>query len=297
MKVLEWIRASQAVLFEASVLPAIVGTAAAIRAGARFDAIWFALILISLVGIQAGANLFKGYYEGRDRSAPPASPGSWFAFDSAAATNLAADPRDVLRFGRISFALGTGAGLVLVALTRNPVLIAFGLAGAILAWSYSSPPLQLSYRGVGELSTFLAFGPVMTIGANVAFGGAGLRESAFASVVLGFLAAAISFARYFPNREEDASKGKRTPVTIVGFARARRAFFGLLLAPLPFGIVWYLFGGGVLWMVAVLGSLLVIVWMFPPKEAGTRFERVVAGAIATHVIVALAMVVDLAVGL
>jgi len=297
MKVLEWIRASQAVLFEASVLPAIVGTAAAIRAGARFDAIWFALILISLVGIQAGANLFKGYYEGRDRSAPPASPGSWFAFDSAAATNLAADPRDVLRFGRISFALGTGAGLVLVALTRNPVLIAFGLAGAILAWSYSSPPLQLSYRGVGELSTFLAFGPVMTIGANVAFGGAGLRESAFASVVLGFLAAAISFARYFPNREEDASKGKRTPVTIVGFARARRAFFGLLLAPLPFGIVWYLFGGGVLWMVAVLGSLLVIVWMFPPEEAGTRFERVVAGAIATHVIVALAMVVDLAVGL
>jgi len=68
MKTLEWIRASQAVLFEASVLPAIVGTAVATHAGARFDALWFVLILLSLVGIQAGANLFKGYYE------PPTTP-------------------------------------------------------------------------------------------------------------------------------------------------------------------------------------------------------------------------------
>src|SRR5207249_819886 len=72
MNVREWIRASQAILFEASIFPAIVGTAVAIHAGARFDGLWFALILISLVGIQAGANLSKGYYEGRNRSAAPA---------------------------------------------------------------------------------------------------------------------------------------------------------------------------------------------------------------------------------
>src|SRR5205809_3451056 len=118
MNVLAWIRASQAILFEVSILPAIVGTAAALRAGARFDSLWFALILLSLVGIQAGANLFKGYYEGRDRSAPPASPGSWFAFDSSAARNLTADPRDVVRLGQACFGLGAGAGLLLVFLTR-----------------------------------------------------------------------------------------------------------------------------------------------------------------------------------
>src|SRR5690242_6635062 len=128
MKVLAWIRASQAVLFEASIIPAIVGTATAVRAGARFDAVWFGLIVLSLVGIQAGANLFKGFYEGRDRSAPPSSPGSWFAFDSAAATNLTARPEDVLRIGRLCFAIGVGAGLLLVVLTRNAVLLAFGVA-------------------------------------------------------------------------------------------------------------------------------------------------------------------------
>src|SRR5213083_838996 len=252
MNVREWIRASQAILFEASIFPAIVGIAVAIHAGARFDGLWFALILISLVGIQAGANLSKGYYEGRNRSAPPASPGSWFAFDSSAARNLAADPRDVLRLARIGFGLGTGAGLLLVVLTKNPVLLAFGLAGAILAWSYSSPPLQLSYRGIGEISTFLAFGPVMTVGATVAFGGAGLTRSIGASIVLGLLAAAISFARYFPNREEDRSKGKRTPVTILGERRATKVFDGLILAPFPIGVAWLFLRGGIVWMIVLV---------------------------------------------
>src|SRR5207237_198383 len=79
----ELIRASQAILFEASILPAIVGTAAAIHGGAPFRGVPLGLILLSLIGIQAGANLLKGYFEGRDRSSPPSSPGSWFAFDSA----------------------------------------------------------------------------------------------------------------------------------------------------------------------------------------------------------------------
>src|SRR5437899_2366903 len=133
MNVREWIRASQAILFEASIFPAIVGTAVAIHAGARFDGLWFALILISLVGIQAGANLSKGYYEGRNRSAPPASPGSWFVFDSSAARNLAADPRDVGRLGRARFRIGAGAGLVRAVPASNPDLRAVGLVGAVRA--------------------------------------------------------------------------------------------------------------------------------------------------------------------
>src|SRR2546429_3597158 len=297
MNVREWIRASQGILFEASIFPGLVGTAVAIHAGARFDGLWFALILISLVGIQAGANLSKGYYEGRNRSAPPGSPGSWFAFDSSAARNLAADPRDVLRLARIGFGLGTGAGLLLVVLTKNPVLLAFGLAGAILAWSYSSPPLQLSYRGIGELSTFLAFGPVMTVGATVAFGGAGLRESLFASVVLGLLASAISFARYFPNRAEDSEKGKRTPVTSLGFPGARRLFLGLPLLPVPFGIIWWFFGGGVLWILLTVAFWIAILRAFPKEETASRFDRAIAWTVAAHAFVGLAIVVDLFAGL
>lgn len=37
----------------------------------------------------------------------------------------------------------------------------FGLIGALLGWFYSAPPLRLSYRGLGELSTMLAVGVFM----------------------------------------------------------------------------------------------------------------------------------------
>ena len=234
-----WVRASQAVLFEASIIPACVGTAAAVAAGSPFDALYFALILVSLLAIQAGANLLKGYYEARDRSVPPASAGSWIAFDSGAAVGLASEPRNVFRVAWIFMAAGVLAGLALVAITQSLLLLAFGIAGFVLAWSYSSPPLKLSYRGIGELATFLAFGPFMTVGATVAFGTGGVLGSFLASLILGFLAAGISYARYFPNESEDRAKGKRTPVTLLGPRKATSLLVGIWWAPLVVALLVY----------------------------------------------------------
>ena len=239
MRVAAWVRASQAVLFEAAVVPACVGTAAAVAAGSPFHVLYFALILASLVAIQAGANLLKGYYEAQERSVPPASAGSWIAFDSGAAVGLARDPRSVLRVAWALLAAGVVAGLALVAITQSVLLLAFGLAGFVFAWSYSSPPLKLSYRGLGELSTFLAFGPIMTVGATAAFGTSGLLGSFLASLILGFLAAGISFSRYFPNEAEDRAKGKRTPVTLLGPRRAASLLVGIWWTPLGIALVLY----------------------------------------------------------
>ncbi|HEX9340968.1 MAG TPA: prenyltransferase [Thermoplasmata archaeon] len=298
MRALAWLRASQAILFEASIVPAFVGAAAAVGAGAMFRPEYLVLILMSLVGIQAGANLFKGYYEGLGRSVPPSSPGTWFAFDSGAAIGLTRNPRTVLRAGGACFAVGVVTGLALVAITANLALLAFGLGGAVLAWSYSSPPLRLSFRGIGEISTFLAFGPIMTIGATVVFGGAGIESSVFASAILGFLAAAISFARYFPNREEDLAKGKRTPVTLLGVPRALRAFLGLLLAPYLVGVLWLVRGGGLFW-VPVLAVFDLLIVRSLPRTAGPseRYGPVIAWTIAGHLFVGAALVVGLAFGL
>ena len=227
MHVLEWLRASQAILFEASLVPAFVGTAAAVYAGSPFVPLDFLLIVVSLVGIQAGANFLKGYYEGVGPHTAASSAGSWLAFDSGAAIRLTRDPRGVWRIGWACMIVGIGAGLLLVGLTMNPILLALGIAGFLLAWSYSAPPLKLSYRGLGEISTFLAFGPVMTAGATVAFGMRGISVSLLLSLVFGFLAAAISFSRYFPNEAEDRAKGKRTPVTALGVPIAISLLMGL----------------------------------------------------------------------
>ncbi len=294
MRLLAWVRASQAVLFEAAVVPACVGTAAAIAAGSPFEPLYLGLILVSLVAIQAGANLLKGYYESQDRSVPPSSAGAWIAFDSGAAVGLAEDPRSVLRTAWACLVLGAVAGLVLVAITRSLLLLAFGLAGFVLAWSYSSPPLKLSYRGVGEASTFLAFGPVMTVGATVAFGDAGLVESFLASLILGFLAAAISYARYFPNEPEDRAKGKRTPVTILGDRKAASLLVGLWWTPLGVGLLWYSQDSRFLAALLPLPVLLVCCALLPEAVAGRRrFTLPIGLTVLAHVLAGMGIVTAL----
>ena len=284
MKVLAWVRASQAILFEASAVPACVGTAAAVSAGSTFVLLYFVLILISLLGIQAGANLLKGYYEAQDRSVPPSSAGSWIAFDSGAAVGLAGKPRTVLRAAWACMAVGVMAGLVLVSLTLSPLLLAFGLAGVVLAWSYSSPPLKLSYRGIGEMSTFLAFGPIMTVGATVAYGTAGWTESLLASLVLGFLAASISFSRYFPNEAEDRSKAKRTPVTILGKPAAAAVLSGLLWAAIGVTVLWFAVDPRRVLALVSLPFSLGAVAALPKAVAGrVRFEVCSGLTVLAHV--------------
>lgn len=296
MKILAWIRAFQPILFETSVIPASVGVAAAVNAGAKFNASWFGLILISVVAIQGGANLFKGFYEGQD--GPQASSGSWIAFDSGATIGLAKEPKTVLRVGYLCFGIGVFAGLVLVLLTSNLLLIAFGLAGALLAWSYSSPPLKLSYHAVGDISTFLAFGPIMTVGATVAFGGAGVGQSFAASIVLGLLAAAISFVRYFPNREEDLSKGKATPVTILGVRTAKRLLYGLFFAPILIGSAWLYFGGGATWIL-ILALIAVLVSLAIPRgdQPSGKYDLAIGLTVAAHLFVGLGLVAHFTLGL
>lgn len=294
MRVLAWVRASQAVLFEAVLVPACVGTAAAIAAGSRFDPLYFALILLSLVGIQAGANLLKGYYEAQNRSAPPSSAGSWIGFDSGAAVGLAKDPRTVLRVAWACMVVGVAAGLALVAITQSLLLLAFGLTGFLLAWSYSSPPLKLSYRGIGEASTFLAFGPVMTVGASVAFGTADLTDSLLASLILGFLAASISFSRYFPNEPEDRSKGKRTPVTILGAGKAASLLVGLWWAPLGITLLWLSQDARFLAALLPLPLLIAACVLLPAAVAGRRrFSWVIGLTVLSHVLAGVGLVVAL----
>ncbi len=292
MRLLAWVRASQAVLFEAAIVPACVGTVAAVAAGAPFNALYFALILVSLVAIQAGANLLKGYYEAQDRTVSPSSPGSWIAFDSGAAVGLTRDPRTVLRVAWTCMALGVLAGLALVALTGSVWLLLFGLAGFLLAWSYSSPPLKLSYRGIGEISTFLAFGPIMTVGATLAFGSRGLVGSLLASVILGFLAAAISFSRYFPNEVEDRAKGKRTPVTLLGRQQSVSVLVALWWSPVCLALLWYSQDPQLLPALLPLPWLLAASAVLPGAQARTRARSLAIGlTVLAHLFAGIGLLV------
>jgi 1,4-dihydroxy-2-naphthoate octaprenyltransferase len=284
MRILAWVRASQAILFEASIVPACVGTAIAVAAGSSFVPLYFALILASLLGIQAGANLLKGYYEALDGAVPPSSPGSWIAFDSGAAVGLSKEPKNMLRAAWSCMAAGVIAGLLLVAFTQSLLLLAFGLAGFALAWSYSSPPLKLSYRGLGEFSTFVSFGPIMTVGATVSFGTRGIGLSVLESIVMGLLAAGISFSRYFPNESEDRAKGKRTPVTILGSRKASGGFMVMIGASMSLAVLGLALDERLVFALAGLPFVLLAgLTLNRAVHDRARFETAIALMVLGHI--------------
>lgn len=231
MALRDWAVALQAPLFVAVVVPALVGAAVAWRSGAVVPLPLLLLVLAALVLIQAGANLLKGLVESVDRRGPPRRGASPFVFDSGAVERLAWSRPRLQWLTRLLFALGAVAGVVVVLLYGDLVLLALGVAGGLLGFFYSAPPLKLSYRGIGEIPTFLAFGPLLVLGVAYVFAGALLPAALWAGIIMGFLATVISFARYFPLAKEDRAKGKRTPVVAWGPRRGAWLLGLLLVGP------------------------------------------------------------------
>ena len=63
--------------------------------------------------------------------------------------------------------IALAVGLILLATRFSPALLVIGVLGILLSLFYTAPPLKLVYRGLGELTTAIGFGPLMLVGAYV----------------------------------------------------------------------------------------------------------------------------------
>jgi 1,4-dihydroxy-2-naphthoate octaprenyltransferase len=121
----------------------------------------------------------------------------------------------------ISLGIAALAGLPFL-LWRGPVLMIFGLVGALSAYYYTAPPLRLAARkGLGELIVGLNFGPLMTAGTVFALTGKLGWEEFFVGLPIGLLTTAILWINQFPDLEADAAAGKHNLVVLMGKTRAR----------------------------------------------------------------------------
>ena len=130
----------------------------------------------------------------------------------------------------------------------GPALLGLGLAGMLLGWAYSMPPLALMSRGLGELAVGLAWG-LMVVGADYVQRGHWALAPMAAGASYALLIANILIANGFPDAQPDAQVGKRT--LVVRLTPVRAAWLYLVLALLAHG--------GLAWMV-VQGLLPAAVW-------------------------------------
>jgi 1,4-dihydroxy-2-naphthoate octaprenyltransferase len=169
-------------------LPALVGLAIAAQEG-QLHLVWATLTMVGVLSFQLGTHALNDYY---DRDAGDLRPRRMLW---------------LLAYGL--FALGTCIGLVLVATRGMPVLW-MGLAGFLIGYLYSVPPVRLAHRGLGELSVAIGFGPLILLGTYYVQRQAWSLEAFLASLPLAFLIAAVLYIHEFPDKEGDARVGKRT---------------------------------------------------------------------------------------
>lgn len=217
-----WYQATRPLSLSASAVPVVVGTLVA--AGESFSLVRFLLALFGAMALQAGTNLVNDYYDhvkGVDTAQTAAPPG-------LIQRNVLA-PRTALLMGITWFALGSAAGLVLVAMT-GPALLWLGLASVAAGFFYTAAPVSLAYIGLGEVTVFLFMGPVIVTGAYYVQTETWSWTPVIVSLPIAFLVTGILHANNMRDIENDRAHGKRTVATLIGRRAATYEYVVLIAA-------------------------------------------------------------------
>jgi 1,4-dihydroxy-2-naphthoate octaprenyltransferase len=226
----------------ASVASMIVGACAAAWAGPLAPG-WLVLTVLGIFCIEAAKNASGEIFDwdsGTDRAITkeertPFSGGKRVIVDGLL------DRRQTAVLAAVFYVLGAASGLAIV-LAREPAVIWVGVAGMALAFFYHAPPLELSYRGLGELAVAVSYGPLIAIGTYLVQRNEVAPEVVLASLPLGIVISAFLWINEFPDARADQLAGKRTLVVRLGRARAARVFV-VLIAVANVGVVLLPFAG------------------------------------------------------
>lgn len=200
----------------------LVGGSTAARV-APVDWTWHGVMFIALFCMEVAKNAWGEVYDydsGTDLAVQPADRTGFSGGKRVMVDQLLTRQQTwmvALLFG----AVGVGLGAVIVFL-REPSLFVLGVLGLVLGWSYHGRPLQLVYRGLGELDVVLCYGPLIVIATFMVQTGSPGMEALMLSLPLGILIAAFLWVNEFPDHDADVSAGKRNLVVMLGKHRASR---------------------------------------------------------------------------
>ncbi len=215
----KWILGARPRTLPAAIAPVVVATS---LVGADIN--WFRALLALKVAVwlQIGVNFANDYSDGvkgtdADRVGPIRLVGSGLA-----------SAQSVKNAAFISFGIASIAGTWLALLT-TPLLILIGISSIAAAWGYTGGKDPYGYKGLGDLSVFLFFGVVATMGTYYAQTEELTLLSFIVSVPMGALSCAILSINNLRDRPKDELVGKRTVAVRIGDRNARRMYVVLLI--------------------------------------------------------------------
>jgi 1,4-dihydroxy-2-naphthoate octaprenyltransferase len=147
-----------------------------------------------------------------------------------------ATPDAVKRAAFISFFLASLAGLTLAALSSWWIIL-IGIASIAAAWRYTGGKNPYGYKGLGDISVFIFFGLIATMGTYYVQTLELTWQILFASIPMGSLSCALLAINNLRDRVEDEKVGKKTLAVRIGDKGSRFYFFALILNAYLFALL------------------------------------------------------------
>ncbi len=282
----DWVTGARVRTLPLAFSPVILGSAIADSIDG-FDPLIALLALSVAVFLQLGVNFSNDYSDGvrgtdEFRVGPQRLTGSG-----------AVEPRKVLRVALVFFALAAVSGLLIVVLTSQWWLLLIGALAILAAWYYTGGKDPYGYAGLGELSVFIFFGPVATLGTSFAQTLVFQPDAVMAGIGLGSIAAAVLVTNNIRDIETDRQAGKRTLAVFMGSKASKSLYLFLIWLPMIITLPY------VLAYPATILSWLVLLLVIPlsllvPTAKGPK-ELILALKLTSYTSVAWA--VTLAIGI
>jgi 1,4-dihydroxy-2-naphthoate octaprenyltransferase len=185
----------------------LLGLAAAYHDLGHIDLFTAVLTLLLALAAHAGINVLNDYFDALngtdDHNVERLFP---FTGGSRFIQNGVLTIRQTKTFGYTLLAVVAAAGLLLTAWS-DLGLVAIGILGLLIGWTYSAPPLKLNSRGLGELCVATGF-LLIVVGTDY------VQRKAFhvtpfaAGLPYALLVTALLYVNQFPDRKADIAAGK-----------------------------------------------------------------------------------------
>lgn len=238
-----WWAAIKPPMYSVAVMPIWVGSAIAYAETGRMNAMIFSLFLGSAILILAWENLSNDVFDaetGVDVN----------KFNSV--VNITGKKSLIFWISNLCLALGLLGIAGIAWVQQDLTVIAWVLACCVLGYIYQGPPFRLSYKGVGEILCFFAFGPCAMSASYYSQTQSYSVTNLLASAIVGLITSLILFCSHFNQVKDDAAIGKLSPVVRLGSGRSARLLpwiCGLIYGAIALGVgfgcfpVWTLLGG------------------------------------------------------
>lgn len=213
----------------ASLIPVLIGVAAVAHRGGRVSFLLLLLTLLAAALVHAAVNVLNDYYDhenGTDeRNTQRIFP---FTGGSRFIQNGVLDAGETFQFGSLLLAAAILLGVGL-AWASGMGLLWIGVAGVLVGWGYSAPPLRLNSRGLGEPAVALGFGILTPLGAWFVQTGEMSAYPVLVSLPVALLVMNILFINQFPDHQADAASGKHHWVVRMGLGNAPKIYLGAVM--------------------------------------------------------------------